>query len=58
MLDERLKMYEDAFGESFPTFNFMHMNDDQIGQIIDSCLSAGKDAYELGYVKDDPDIKY
>lgn len=57
-LEIKLKLYEDTFGESFPTFNFTHLSFDEIGQIVDSCLDAGKDAYELGYAKDDIEIKY
>lgn len=54
----KMDEYEKQFGESFPTFNFVHLSEKEIGQIIDSCLKAGKDAYELGYVEDDMDVKY
>lgn len=57
-LEIKLKMYEEAFGESFPTFNFTYLDEEQIGQIIDSCLDAEKDVYEMGYASDDMNIKY
>lgn len=59
MLEEKLKMYEDAFGDCFPTFCFMSYGDDEIIKIIDSCLDAEKDVYEMGYLKEaNMDVKY
>lgn len=57
-LEKKLAEYEDFFGESFPTFNFMHLSEDEIADIVESCLDSGKDAYELGYAKDDEDLQY
>lgn len=55
---EKLQDYLELFGESFPTFNFTHISEKEMEEIIDSCLKTGKDVYELGYVKDDIDVKY
>lgn len=58
-LEEKMNQYEDAFGESFPTYPLMlTRTDDEIIAIIDRCLDAGKDVYEMGILKDDPDVKY
>ena len=53
-----LLKYYDTFGESFPTFNFMLLSEDGLADIVESCLDSGKDAYELGYAKDDEDLQY
>ena len=58
IMEQKLAEYKDFFSEDFPTFNFMHLPEDGIIQVIDSCLNAGKDVYALGYVKDDEDISY
>ena len=58
MLEKKLAEYEDFFGESFPTFNFMHFSEAEIEDSVDSCLNSGKDVYELGYAKDDEDLQY
>lgn len=51
--------YFDRFGESFPTVPLMWgRTDEQVIELIDECLSKGKDVYELGYVDIDEDVKY
>lgn len=57
-LEEKLNEYSELFGESFPTFNFMHMSSKEIENVIDSCLEAGQDVYEMGYVEENEDVKY
>lgn len=60
MSDLELKMneYEKTFGESFPSFNFTDRSPEDIVKIIDRCMDEEKDVYELGYISEDPDIKY
>ena len=57
-METKMKEYEELFGESFPTFCFMHLSSKELEKIIDECLEEGKDAYELGYVSDDENMKY
>lgn len=58
-LEAKMEQYEKAFGESFPTYPLMlTRTDEEIIDIIDQCLKAGKDVYELGILMDDPDVKY
>lgn len=57
-LEKKMQEYEELFGDSFPSFNFMHLDPEGIIKIIDDCLEEGKDVYELGYIDDDDDVKY
>lgn len=54
----KLDEYEKTFGESFPTYNFTHLSFEEIGKIVDECLEKEKDVYALGYIEEDPDVKY
>ena len=57
--EERLQMYEKTFGESFPTYPLMlSKTDEEMIEIIDRCLDAEKDVYEMGILKDDSSLKY
>ena len=57
--EEKLNMYEKTFGESFPTYPLMlSKTDEEMIEIIDRCLDAEQDVYEMGILKDDPDSKY
>jgi hypothetical protein len=57
--EERLQMYEKTFGESFPTYPLMlSKTDEEMVEIIDRCLDAEQDVYELGILKDDSNLKY
>lgn len=59
MLDEKMVEYAKRFGDGFPMIPLgWGRSDEEIVEIIDECLKKGKDAYELGYVKDDDDIEY
>jgi uncharacterized protein YktA (UPF0223 family) len=58
-LEERLQMYEKTFGESFPTYPLMlSKTDEEMIEIIDKCLDAEQDVYEMGILKDDSNLKY
>lgn len=55
----KMKEYDKRFKDTFPTIPLAWgRSDEEIIEIIDKCLEEGKDVYELGYVEDDPDIKY
>lgn len=58
MLDEKLNLYEKTFGDFFPTFMFMHLTEEEMCKVIDSCLDEDKDVYTMGFLKDDYDMKY
>lgn len=45
MLDDLLNEYADKFGENFPIYNFMGVSDDEIIDLVKSCIESGK-AYE------------
>ena len=49
-LDEAQKLYEKKFNDVFPTFSFMGTEPDELIQMINECIAADKDAYDIGYV--------
>lgn len=59
---EELKMkmdeYESLFNDSFPTFCFMHLSPEGMIEVIDRCLNAEKDVYEMGILQDDHEVNY
>lgn len=58
-VDKKMMAYAKKFGDSFPMMPLgWGRSDEEIITIIDRCLKTGKDVYELGYVKDDPDLDY
>lgn len=58
-MDEKLDAYAEKFGDGFPMMPLAWgRTDDEVIEIIDDCLSKGKDVYELGYVEDDDDVRY
>lgn len=57
-MEEKLKAYEDMFEESFPTLDFSYLSETGIEAIIDTCLKEKKDVYELGFIENDPNVKY
>lgn len=59
MLDEMLKKYRKKFGEGFPMIPLKWgRTDSEVIEIIENCLTQGKDVYELGLVSDDEDVIY
>ena len=59
MLIEKLEEYAKQFEEGFPMMPLAWgRTDEEIVELIDQCLKAEKDAYELGIVEDDDDILY
>ena len=58
-MDDKLDAYAEKFGDGFPMMPLAWgRTDDEVIEIIDDCLSNGKDVYELGYVEDDDDVMY
>lgn len=55
---EILEEYDEFFGDSFPTFMFSHLPEEEMLKIASECLEKGKDVYELGYLDEDTDIQY
>lgn len=56
---EYMKKYAEMFGDGFPMFQIgRSRTDEEIIEIIKECIEKRKDAYELGYVTDDPDVLY
>lgn len=53
-----MEEYESFFGDAFPTFCFTYLSTDEMIQIIDECLEAEKDVYEMGYLKNNLNVKY
>lgn len=59
MLDDKLLEYAEKFGDGFPMIPLgWGRTDEEIIKIIDKCINANKDAYGMGYVKEDLDIEY
>lgn len=55
---KKLGEYEGAFGDGFPTFMFGSYSEEEIIAIIDKCIKAKKDVYDLGYLTLDENIQY
>ena len=59
MLEKKLSEYVDRFNEGFPMIPLgWGRSDDEIIELIDKCLQANKNAYEMGLVTEDIDIIY
>lgn len=56
---DSLKAYNDRFSDGFPSIPLLRDNGEEwCMKIIQNCLDTGKDVYEMGYLKDDPDVLY
>lgn len=50
---EKLKEYREKFGEGFPTYQLARgKSEEEINAIIDHCISAQKNVYDLGILPD------
>ena len=57
MIGEYLERYEKAFGDRFPMYQLGRGRDDaEIISIIESCLKANKDVYQLVLLEDDDEV--
>ena len=54
MIDELMEKYLDMFGDSFPTMILARgKTDEEVAQMIQSCLDVRQDVYEIGYIEDE-----
>ena len=60
MMDMNLfKEYAEKFGDGFPMIPVgFGRTEKEVEVLIKRCLKQGKDAYELGLVKDDDEVMY
>lgn len=59
MIDDKLQEYASRFGEGFPMIPLAWgRTDNEVIEIINKCLEAGKDVYDMGYLSEDDDIDY
>ena len=58
-LDKALELYEQTFDDSFPTIPLLMENsDEKVVEIINKCVSAKKDVYDMGYLPLNEDTIY
>ena len=58
-LDKALELYEKTFDDSFPTIPLlMDKSKTEVVEIINKCISEGKDVYDMGYLSLDNDSIY
>ena len=58
LLLEAEEHYEAVFGDVFPTFPFFDASEEEIIEMINSCIAEKKDVRSMGYLPSDPDIRY
>ena len=56
-LEKAFERYKKNFDDDFPTIPFDSKKDEEIIDIIDECIEANKDVYDIGYLSLD-DIMY
>ena len=58
MLDNWLKKYAEKFDDGFPMMPLgWGRTEEEIIELIKNCISNNKNAYEIGFVKED-DVEY
>lgn len=57
-LDKALELYEQTFDDSFPMTAFMTTEQKEVISIIQKCVDAQKDVYDMGYLSLDGDVIY
>lgn len=58
MLDNWLKKYAEKFDDGFPMIPLgWGRTEEEIIELIKNCISNNKNAYEMGFVKED-DVEY
>ena len=59
MFEAKLNEYEKLFGDQFPTYPLMlTRTEEQVIEMIDTCINNGKDVYQMGYLEDNSNILY
>ena len=49
-LIQALELYENAFDDSFPTIPMSGRTEEEMIDMINKCVSAKKDVYDMGYL--------
>lgn len=57
-LDKALELYRKTFNDSFPSFVFITVKTEEVIDIINKCVNAKKDVYDMGYLTLDDDVIY
>lgn len=58
-IDKAIELYEKTFDDSFPAIPLlMDKSKAEVVEIINKCVSEGKDVYDMGYLSLDDDIIY
>lgn len=47
---QALELYENTFDDSFPTIPMSGRTEEEMIEIINKCVSAKKDVYNMGYL--------
>lgn len=47
---QALEVYEKTFNDSFPTIPMSGRTEEEMIEIINECVSAKKDVYDMGYL--------
>ena len=54
---DALAEYVERFNDGFPTMEIPNSSDDEIIEMIQKCINAGKNAYEMGFAKRDGNLR-
>ncbi|EFD94423.1 hypothetical protein HMPREF0889_1407 [Megasphaera lornae] len=58
-IDKAIELYEKTFDDSFPTIPVLRDKSKiEVMEIINKCISEGKDVYDMGYLSLDNDSIY
>lgn len=58
-IDKAIELYEKTFDDSFPTIPVLTDKfKAEVVEIINKCISEGKDVYDMGYLSLDNDSIY
>jgi len=49
-LEKALELYEQTFDDSFPTIPFMGTEEKEVIRIIQECVDAKKDVYDMNHL--------
>lgn len=57
-LMEALDRYQERFNDRFPTIPLYNGNNQETIEMIEQCITNGKDVVEMGFYVEDDDILY
>lgn len=49
-MNEALVLYEETFDDIFPMMMFSGSREEDVIEIINKCIKANKDVYDMGYL--------